>query len=181
MPNHCHNDLWISGATEDVDALLTLMGADLPEPKFDFNAVLPYPKAYNDRDDEFAALGHKGVAEKYGPRAQDGYNSGGYEWCVENWGTKWNAYRVARRDYMGVCITFQTAWSPPRPVIAALHKKFPQLELSLEWFELGAAICGGVRYVLEEDFYPEDDATKWEAGVQAHEWKMEGYLGTRGG
>lgn len=181
MPNYCHNDLWIYGATEDVDALLTLMGADLPEPKFDFNAVLPYPKAYKDRDDEFAALGHKGATEKYGPRAQDGYNSGGYEWCAKNWGTKWNAYHVIRRDYMGVCITFQTAWCSPLPVIAALHKKFPQLELSLEWFERGAAIYGGVRYVPEEDFYPEDDATKWEAGVPAHEWEMEGYLGTRGG
>jgi len=24
------------------------------------------------------------------PYRKDGYNSGGYQWCCENWGTKWN-------------------------------------------------------------------------------------------
>lgn len=33
---------------------------------------------------------------------KNGYNSGGYEWCQDAWGTKWNAYAVARRDYCGI-------------------------------------------------------------------------------
>lgn len=177
MPNHCENDLYISGPKDQVTALLVLIGADQAEPKFDFNAVIAYPAEYAQRDQEAKELGWKGLVEKYGEGATDGYNSGGYEWCYSNWGTKWNAYEVARRDYGGICVTFQTAWATPEPVIVALHKLFPKCSLHLEWFERGMAKCGGFALLPEDDWFEDEP---WAAGAKSGEWQGE-YNGHRGG
>lgn len=191
MPNHCHNDLWIDGPKNDIDALLALIGADQEEPKFDFNAIVPYPARFAEMDAamaEICKLGNGGghwvdrenadakaamaaYAAKYGTD-RDGFNSGGYEWCTDNWETKWGAYNVSRRDYEGVCVTFQTAWAPPKKIIAALAARFPKLELSLEYFERGMAFCGGLSFVSVDDVDEGDDRRR--------EWSGE-YHGTRGG
>lgn len=48
-----------------------------------------------------------------------------YEWNVENWGTKWNAYESKLQDkddeFLIIC---QTAWYTPHPWLAALLNKF---------------------------------------------------------
>lgn len=177
MPNHCHNDLYISGPKERVEALLALIGADQPDPKFDFNTIIQYPAHFYGRDKESEYLGDKAFKEKYGTGAKDGYNSGGYEWCSQNWGTKWNAYNVARRDYCGACVTFQTAWCAPSPVIIEMHRKFPECTLHLEFFEMGAAMAGGFSLLSQDDWYEDQP---WTAGVKTSEWGGE-YHGHRGG
>lgn len=40
-----------------------------------------------------------------------------YYWCINNWGTKWNAHEVYRG---GSELQFQTAWAFPKPVIEQL-------------------------------------------------------------
>jgi hypothetical protein len=71
-----------------------------------------------------------------------------YEWCIPNWGTKWNAGDVVIGDvHVGprssrVKIKFQTAWSPPLPVIYAASNKHPYVRLRLECFEMGAQYRG---------------------------------------
>ena len=64
-----------------------------------------------------------------------------YSWCVENWGTKWNAYgdiEVDRKDEDFVEIRFETAWSPPVPVYATLAEKFPDLNIAAYWSDEGS-------------------------------------------
>lgn len=60
--------------------------------------------------------------------AKDGFNSGGCEWCVTHWGTKWPASDTCidegATDQKAV-LHFSTTWSPPRPVIVAASAKFP--------------------------------------------------------
>lgn len=141
MPNHVENDLYLTGPADEVEALLKRIKAD--ENKFDFCTIIPYPKIYADLDEESRTLGYQEFRKKYGPDAKDGFNSGGYEWCVQNWGTKWNAYHVEVSEGK---ITFQTAWSPPLPVIRELHRQFPHVTLELEYFERGMGFCGGVTY-----------------------------------
>lgn len=53
-----------------------------------------------------------------------------YEWCIKNWGTKWNACDSWVEDDI---IHFDTAWSPPIPVLIALSKKYPNNEFYLEF------------------------------------------------
>jgi hypothetical protein len=177
MPNHCHNDLYIQGSAENVSKLLAHIGADKETPEFDFNSVIPYPEEFSKMDDDLSALGFEAFREKYGPDALDGYNSGGYQWCNKNWGTKWNAYQVVRRDYGGVCLTFQTAWSPATLVVVALHKLFPECNLHLEFYERGAAYAGGLSLMSESDWYEDG---KWEPGTITREWEAD-YKGHRGG
>lgn len=48
-----------------------------------------------------------------------------YNWNQANWGTKWNAYNTRHIMYSrGVLeLTFDTAWTPPYPWLAALINK----------------------------------------------------------
>ena len=49
-----------------------------------------------------------------------------YDWCRENWGTKWNASDVRLEEGpMTLHYYFDTAWSSPRPVIQKLSEMFP--------------------------------------------------------
>lgn len=184
MPNHCHNDLYIDGPDDDVRILLDRIGASETPPRFDFNAVIPYPERFRVLDDDRRAFekehGWQKARElmlaKHGTES-DGFNSGGYEWCIENWGTKWGAYEVARRDYERACITFQTAWGPAPLVIAALHRAFPRVSMHLEYFELGMAIAGGMSFLSKDD----SDLEKWAAGTPERKWETREYHGSRGG
>lgn len=49
-----------------------------------------------------------------------------YEWCIENWGTKWNAYDQ-RFDSPNI-VWFNTAWSGVTELIQKLSEKFPDVE-----------------------------------------------------
>ena len=71
--------------------------------------------------------------EERGTPPKDGFNSGGYKWRVEHWGTKWPAFHVDIEEpvpmYGGtveVVFHFDTAWSPPTPVIAKAAERFPR-------------------------------------------------------
>ena len=148
MPNWCENDLKVRGPVGDVEAFLTLMKG---ESLFDFGKVLPYPEHFR-RLDEIADAWdqeHKEDLDKeLGPRPADGFNSGGYEWCIANWGTKWPAAAVrieAGKETAGrleVVIHFSTAWSPPKPVILRASDLFPSLRFVLRYFEAGAGFQG---------------------------------------
>lgn len=48
----------------------------------------------------------------------------GYEWRIQYWGTKWNAYECVI-DTDNEEVTFDTAWNFPAPVLVALSVKFP--------------------------------------------------------
>lgn len=53
-----------------------------------------------------------------------------YYWCINNWGTKWNAYsqeHFSNSKYN--VIIFETAWSYPDKIIAELAKKYDFIHL----------------------------------------------------
>src|SRR5262245_20469590 len=89
MPNWCECDFYISGPKEAVERFLeTVKGEDSV---FDFNQLIPYPEDFRKLDGSFDEWMEKLPGERDGLPPADGYNQGGYEWCVANWGTKWNA------------------------------------------------------------------------------------------
>lgn len=87
-----------------------------------------------------------------------------YEWCVRNWGTKWNAYGYDEGgvDYHdGDSLRFQTAWSAPHPVLEKLTEMFPDIELEHEWADedIGQN-CGRYSYKAGErieEYFPEGE------------------------
>lgn len=86
-----------------------------------------------------------------------------YEWSINNWGTKWNAYGYDEgADYSeSDNLHFQTAWSAPHPVIQKLAQMYPDISFEHEWADedIGAN-CGRKIYSngeCTEEYYPESE------------------------
>lgn len=61
-----------------------------------------------------------------------------YDWAIREWGTKWNACNseLVRDEPTSLLWRFETAWSAPEPILAAIAVKFPDLKvLSAHEFE----------------------------------------------
>ncbi len=157
MPNHVshkltfrHNDDNWKEKKAEFDKVLEFMKTE--DTDFDFGALIPYPKQYADADkarrDAEAEMEKSGKVD-WSKLPKDGYNQGGYEWCIANWGTKWNAYTL-NVDWDEV--TFQTAWSYPTPIFEALSKKFPEVVFEIEY--------------ADEDSGRNCGKTAWQNGVE---------------
>lgn len=83
-----------------------------------------------------------------------------YDWCVKNWGTKWNACEPTLdsdgndMDYL----RFETAWSAPHPILSKLSEMFPGVTFQHAWADedLGSN-CGERVYSdgkLQEEHIP---------------------------
>lgn len=86
-----------------------------------------------------------------------------YEWSINNWGTKWNAYGYEEdTDYSEMKrLWFQTAWSAPHPVLQKLTEMYPEITFEHEWADedIGAN-CGRKTYSggeCTESYYPESE------------------------
>ena len=128
MPNHVTNKLKITGKTSELNKLIKeISGEDEEgfEKEFTFYKIIPRPKK---------------IKEDW------------YDWNSKNWGTKCDAYDVeilqdippqsiqyildeSAKGY--VVINFTTAWSPPKPIICHLVKKFPSLKFEHGYIEEG--------------------------------------------
>lgn len=175
MPNWCENDLTIRGKPEEVDKLLAAIksGEGDEEAVIDFDKVLPVPKELEGIHSGFTTIDGESVrqwrmegdktvrvdaatlAKKYGAAC-------GLDWQIHHWGTKWNSCvsRVKKvsksKKIKSVVLSFNTAWSPPSPVIEKLAEMFPEVELTLRYYERGMAFKGkevyeGGKLVDQED------------------------------
>ncbi len=149
MPNHVSNRVELKSFDDDwkkeeaaFEQLQAMMKTE--EHPFDFNVLIPYPEQYQVLDDARREL-EKKEGLRAAMRVKDGYNSGGYDWCIQNWGTKWNAYDVG---FSYDSIYFCTAWSTPLPIWAELSKRFPDLRLEVEYADEDRGNnCGRLVYV----------------------------------
>ena len=94
-----------------------------------------------------------------------------YEWCIDKWGTKWNACEPIIGDNY---LEFDTAWSAPFPIIVELSRKFPELTFCHEWADedLGRN-CGRIDYrngeiVAEEDFETNEEAYEFACMIHGY-------------
>ena len=72
-----------------------------------------------------------------------------YEWCNDNWGTKWDAVDCVMKRGSKVCPTsdrmdfkFRTAWAPPINWLTTVGAIFSNLWFKLEYDEPGACFKG---------------------------------------
>ena len=67
-----------------------------------------------------------------------------YHWCIENWGTKWDACdkSVDYEDDEILALTFNTAWSPPEGIVEKLRERYPELSFSCFYDEPGMESAG---------------------------------------
>lgn len=133
MPNHVTNKIIF-----DVKEGSKVFNDVCPEGKFDFNLLIPAPLGlYN---------GNVGKEEK------EDFKLNWYDWNIENWGTKWNAYNqtICSDDGNGKAyIKFDTAWSVAYPVIAAFANKF-NIPFLLKYYDEGENFWGIEDYGIDE-------------------------------
>ncbi|HEY9642992.1 MAG TPA: hypothetical protein V6C57_21060 [Coleofasciculaceae cyanobacterium] len=124
MPNHVTNYLQVLGDSDRVNEFFKAMqGKDSrgKDSSFTFNAIIPMP--------------NETLRDNLSIREQLEFpgDFNWYDWSVKHWGTKWDAYSVAKRE--GDRIQFDTAWSVPLPVLIAASKRFPDLVFVNEYIE----------------------------------------------
>lgn len=146
MPNWCSNHITVRGSNQaEIQRLVDAFALS------DFcNTVLPCPDELNNPDT--GSFGGDNAEAKDQLRAEliekYGY-SGWYDWCVSNWGTKWDVQCddvEIDDDGLGFSGGFDSAWSPPIGVMEALVEQ--GFEVTLYYYEPGMGYCG-----------------KWEDGV----------------
>ena len=172
MPNWCEGSLEIYGEKDEIKRFRIFAKGE--NGVLDANKFLPYPseflfldkKAKRNNEKYWAVVKEatkhipqdmpageernkqweeatKNISLKY---MQDGYNQGGYGWCCENWGTKWNfcdAELLSDKE-TSLYYIFNTAWSPITPVIAKMASEFPRLCFKYKYSEEGMGFSGGV-------------------------------------
>ena len=165
MPNYCQNILIVNGSQELIEGLMRHITGD--EGNFDFNTIIPYPEHFRKMDEACREADRSGTRNH---NIKDGYNSGGYEWCKEKWGTKWNAGTAeVFKSHAGTMFVFKTAWSPPIPVVEELARRFPALSIELLYFEKGMQKAGSWSRVPDQEYEEREkdipqvpDHSKWD-------------------
>ena len=139
MPNHITNIIAASGDERRIQAMLKEIQIDeYGVGSVDFNKIISMPD-----------------------------NADSYNWCIANWGTKWNSYGyTADTGFKDGKLTFLTAWSAPHSILQKLSEMFPDIVFEHEWADEGIGMnCG--RYVYFdgeriEEYYPESSRERIE-------------------
>ena len=190
MPNWVFNHLTIDGSKEDIAKVKAQVGAVVKrkykgvdevdekideEPIFSFMNILPPPE---DKLDEYHAVHGYANGEKTGDTEYNWYN-----FNVREWGTKWDARDVdlLEEHKTSLHYKFDTAWSPPTPVIEKLAQQNPNLNITLEYREeqgWGGEVNfnGSVTVVVKEWDVPDTHAEEIEAN-HGDCWKCENFDG----
>ena len=156
MPNHCYNRvIFYSSNKEEVAKLKKIF-----EDENCFGQIIPEPDWPN------TPLSEKDV-KRYSfsePRGKVGelpvktegafgesyrFTSGEaddrwYDWRLQNWDTKWDAYDVSvdDDDPDQLEVSFNTAWSPPEAICNQIREDYPDVSVSWFYDEPGCEIAG---------------------------------------
>jgi hypothetical protein len=141
MPNWCSNVLTVTGPKKDLATFKKKVRgrgdvADLspaerkkqPVKCFSLHSTVPKPKSLGD---------------------------GWYEWCLANWGTKWDVDAdLTENDPERLEYVFDSAWAPPTSWVIATSKQFPTLSFRL-WYAEGGCDFAGVVTAQNGDYSDE--------------------------
>jgi len=150
MPNWVYNNLSIEGSEEAIAKVKAQLNKPLEKkyrnqentttysnPVFSFMNIIAPP---DDKLDEyFGTHGYEGGVAK----GDTEYNW--YNFNNTKWGTKWDVAvsdeekfpetEITNESATHISYRFNTAWSPPLPVIEELSVQHPELEITLEYEE----------------------------------------------
>lgn len=146
MPNWCESDLYIKGDKGEIIRFKEFArdGSNL----LSCDKFIPYPQPYKEMDAQKRKMDELAFEDKIdkieAQEFKDGFNNGGYEWCITNWGTKWDFVdpRIVEEGANNIKYSTSTAWSPALPVIKKMSNFFLSLLFTLKYFERGQAFQG---------------------------------------
>ena len=146
MPNHCHNRVTVYAPTMGAEARAHVAKIkQIFEDESCFTQIIPEPDWHNTplMSSDVKRYSFSEPKGKVGELPINGrFQSTGqqddrwYDWRLQNWDTKWDAYDVVVTDEDPDCleIEFNTAWSPPEAICNELREQYP--DLSVSWLSL---------------------------------------------
>ena len=163
MPNHCHNRVTVYGSGNDTDETRAQIAKikSIFEDESIFTHFIPEPdwtttpltesmvsNWLHDKLGEVGELPTQPADDN--PYHMPFFKSTGksdqrwYDWRLQNWDTKWDAYdvEVTDDDPDQLEVTFNTAWSPPDAICNAMRELYPDLSVSWFYDEPGCEIAG---------------------------------------
>ena len=156
MPNWCNNRISIDGDKDKIQEVVDFVKGKDEEGKeviFDLNKIVPMPEELLN---PIAPKSLKELDTRTEFKKKYGFDNW-YDWRVAKWGTNWNAQDSY---YMGDGVfCFDTAWAPPEQAIIKLGELFPDVKITLEYFESGMCFAGILVMEggeLKEDYTSED-------------------------
>jgi hypothetical protein len=140
MPNWCSNHITVRGSNQ---AEIQRLAKALSEGEF-CHAVIPTPKDLTDTVSGFVGEDQRAAHEAQMDRnvALYGYKDW-YAFQTANWGTKWDVSCDSVEiddDGLGFSGVFESAWSPPMGIAAALVEQ--GYEVTLYYYEPGMGFVG---------------------------------------
>lgn len=195
MPNYVTNRVVLIGSDENIKKVVEFVKGE--NGAFDFDKIVPKPESINKYDTtnypngEHLKVGQPIGFEKGAPivteelieeykqatrEQQEKYGVvGWYDWSCKYWGTKWNA--VSPELYAPGFFTFDTAWSAPIPVLIALSKLFPEVEIDFVYADEDSGCNTGEGTIQNGDinaYYPADNSEDaWKLYFETHEWAQD--------
>ena len=148
MPNYCNNVVEIRGPRRVVKALV--------DHRLDFQKIHPMPKDLDitaGREGPDDSVAQKALVAKEKANLKRYGHKNWYDWCVSEWGTKWNAGGSDNEDMIvdydedvddtGIALfTFSSAWAPPLGVFQKLKELHPDLYIQGRYYEPGVGFFG---------------------------------------
>jgi len=138
MPNWCNNTISISGPTDTIKQLWEDANQE-GEAGGLLNAMVPMPEALRDTV--------KGTGEELQEVWVDGCNNW-YDWCVKNWGTKWDVSTEGLEftdngdGTAEISGWFDSAWAPPVDAYNYFIENNEDCSISAMWHEPGMDFGG---------------------------------------
>ena len=155
MPNHTENNLLLRIPTkEEASKIRNLLTGD---------------EFLNGGNEFYMTL------SKIVPPPKEG---GSREWNIENWGTKWDCYaseiKLTDYDEDGILIHFyfETAWSPPFPVIEKLAELFPDVSVLHRYADEGGQWEGVHFYKEGWRVYDREIVPLMDANFDVLDWMV---------
>lgn len=151
MPNWCNNTAIISGPKPVIDEIKQVL---------------------NDPD--------RGILEYMRPMPKD-QEANWYDWCVTNWGTKWDATETFvgnDTEEDSVTFSFDTAWAPPIEAFRHWAERDGRVTYRLTYIEPGMGFVGWDSYdgdYFDEDYVEQgqDEGRYWEMAAEEFGWERD--------
>jgi hypothetical protein len=158
MPNWVPNRLFVSGSTKDIKSFRAAVREKDETGKIvcvlSFLTLVPFQSK-------------RQLKRLY--RKRMSMSERNMLWCIDHWGTKWNAYdpRLARASATSLLYKFPTAWSPPTAWVQAASKQFPQLRFSLQYWMDGDT-TRGIEHIHKGKvkYYRDPELLKDDSGMR---------------
>ena len=162
MPNHCHNRVTIYGSGNDTEETREQIAKlkEIFEGESIFTQIIPEPDWPNtplaEKDvKRYSFSKAKGKVGELPVKTEGAFGESyrfasgeaddrWYDWRLQNWDTKWDAYEVTITDDDPdqLEVEFETAWSPPEAICSAIREQYPDLAISWFYDEPGCEIAG---------------------------------------